>query len=303
MKQIIKAFCFIIVLLFISVENVYAIFNCVYEHITVRIDGESISVLSSEGQSGVGEFGINNFKDANGQLTCPSKIYCQSFAITNQVVCSSLAEKNRTEIKLTKKDEVSMDLRCEYDNNGFIDVLTVKDNIISYTCGDNCVGQHSFVLKDFLNESNQRVCPDKIYCNNLKNENGVVTRKCVNHAADDYEKQDKTDGTDDLLLPPITLGKLECDTVFKNADGSYNQFYYLFWNALKIMKYAAIALTLGLSLMDYIKVIASNNKDELKKVTTKCIKRLLIGVVLFFVPTILTFVMEIIGNYTTCNLL
>lgn len=104
-------------------------------------------------------------------------------------------------------------------------------------------------------------------------------------------------------LPPINLSKISCDTVFKNDDGSYNQFYYLFWNALKIAKYAAIALTIGLSLIDFIKVIASGNKDELQKVATKSVKRLIVGVVLFFAPSLLKYIMQIIGDFTTCNLL
>ncbi len=122
---------------------------------------------------------------------------------------------------------------------------------------------------------------------------------------DEKPKTENSNKKDDKFqyLSPIHLGKLSCNTVFKNNDGTYNNFYYLFWNVLKIMKYAAIGLTLGLSLMDFIKVISSGDKDELKKATNRSIKRLIIGVIIFFVPTLLNFVLNIIGDYTTCNLL
>lgn len=98
-------------------------------------------------------------------------------------------------------------------------------------------------------------------------------------------------------------GDISCDTIFKNANGGYNRTYYLMQNIFKIIKYVAIILVVALSIADFVKAITLNDKDVLNKTISKSIKRLIIGIVIFFVPTLINFILELISEYTACNII
>lgn len=77
--------------------------------------------------------------------------------------------------------------------------------------------------------------------------------------------------------------------------------YYLNM-ALKVMKYMGIILAIVFSTIDFIKAITSQDKDLLKKATTTSVKRALYAVLIFFLPTLINFVLGLIGAYDTCGL-
>lgn len=77
--------------------------------------------------------------------------------------------------------------------------------------------------------------------------------------------------------------------------------YWLQW-ILNVMKYVAIVALLVLVTMDFVKAVASNDKDALKKAGTTAIKRFIYCVLLFFLPTIISLVMNLFGAYGTCGI-
>lgn len=77
--------------------------------------------------------------------------------------------------------------------------------------------------------------------------------------------------------------------------------YWLQW-ILNVMKYVAIVALLALVTMDFVKAVASNDKDALKKAGTTAIKRFIYCVLLFFLPTIISLVMNLFGAYGTCGI-
>ncbi len=61
------------------------------------------------------------------------------------------------------------------------------------------------------------------------------------------------------------------------------------------MRYIVPVLLILLSVLDFIKAIAADSDDEVKKVTSKFVKRLIVAVVIFLVPLALQFLLGIFG--------
>ena len=107
----------------------------------------------------------------------------------------------------------------------------------------------------------------------------------------------------ELKTPQINLGKITCDTLFKN-NGKYNNTHELLSTTLKFMQYIGVILALVLSTIDFVKVIPTQDKDAIKKASSKAITRLVIAIVIFFVLIILDFILGLVGfNNPTCSLL
>ena len=100
-------------------------------------------------------------------------------------------------------------------------------------------------------------------------------------------------GITDALLEKIDYGKVTCATIF--GTGSYNETHRLLSTCIKFIQYLAIVLALVLSIIDYIKVIPTNDKDALMKTTKNSAIRLGIAIAIFLVPALLKFVLKLLG--------
>jgi hypothetical protein len=83
-----------------------------------------------------------------------------------------------------------------------------------------------------------------------------------------------------------------------------NSQYPAYWlqEALNIMRYIAIVALLVLVTIDFVKAVASNDKDALKKAGSTAIKRFIYCVLLFFVPIVIKIVMTMFGAYGSCGI-
>lgn len=61
---------------------------------------------------------------------------------------------------------------------------------------------------------------------------------------------------------------------------------------IRIVRYGIPALLIILSILDFIKAIASESDDEMKKVTTRFTKRLIAAALIFIIPFILDFILK-----------
>ena len=95
-----------------------------------------------------------------------------------------------------------------------------------------------------------------------------------------------------------------CSTIFVSSDGSYTALYDFMQDLFGLIKIAAPALVIILSTIDYIKAITNSNADEMKKANGRTIKRLIIGLIIFFLPFILDILFELLGLYdlSRCNI-
>lgn len=97
----------------------------------------------------------------------------------------------------------------------------------------------------------------------------------------------------------------ECTGILGNPKDNINKpvAYYMQF-VFNLMKYAAIILLFILTIVDLSKHVANGSQDGLKKLGIVAIKRLIICVVIFFLPILIEFLLEIFGIYGsgTCNI-
>lgn len=95
-----------------------------------------------------------------------------------------------------------------------------------------------------------------------------------------------------------------CETIFKNSDGSFNEFGQFMQDLFTLMKFAAPVLVIALSTVDYAKALSAQNADEMKKAHGRFIKRLVCGVAVFLLPFLLDLLFDIFGLYglDTCGI-
>ncbi len=94
-----------------------------------------------------------------------------------------------------------------------------------------------------------------------------------------------------------------CKSYLGNPEISTDPAYYLQF-AFNLIKYASIILLIVLTVADLIKATTSGNQDAIKKVTQNAVKRLIIVVIIFFLPSIIKFLLTILGAYSpgTCGI-
>lgn len=94
-----------------------------------------------------------------------------------------------------------------------------------------------------------------------------------------------------------------CDSILGKENDPNAPIYYLNF-AFDLIKYAAIILFFVLTIIEYFKAITSNDNDALKKATQKTIKRLILCVIIFFLPILINFLFKILGiiDDPTCGI-
>lgn len=92
-----------------------------------------------------------------------------------------------------------------------------------------------------------------------------------------------------------------CDTLLGDPeqDGTVANFLQQIFT---IIGYIAPLLCLVLSISDFVKAAASQDKDALMKAMKTTAKRLVLALLLFFLPTLINFIFPLLGWYGTCGI-
>ena len=93
----------------------------------------------------------------------------------------------------------------------------------------------------------------------------------------------------------------ECEALFGDPEDE-DSFAHLLQIAFTIMKFAGPLLCIIFSCMDFVKVVVSDDKDAMPKTIKRCLTRVVLALVLFFIPTIVNFVFPLLGFYGTCGI-
>ena len=64
---------------------------------------------------------------------------------------------------------------------------------------------------------------------------------------------------------------------------------------MNLIKYIAIIAVLVLSTTDFIKAVAEQNNDALNKAIVTTVKRIVFAVMIFFLPILVDFILNILG--------
>ncbi len=94
----------------------------------------------------------------------------------------------------------------------------------------------------------------------------------------------------------LAEGTDDCDGIF---DKEVIDFLQQIFN---VFKYAAPLLCLALSIVDFIKATASQDKDALVKAAKMTGKRIIYAIILFFIPDLINFLFNLLGWYGTCGI-
>ncbi len=95
-----------------------------------------------------------------------------------------------------------------------------------------------------------------------------------------------------------------CNTIFVDKNGNYTDLYDFVQGLFTLIKIVTPIIVIALSTFDYIKAITASNADEMKKTNSRTIKRLIVGLFIFFLPFILDILFELFGLYdlSRCNI-
>ncbi|MEG1312937.1 MAG: hypothetical protein RSD40_01350, partial [Bacilli bacterium] len=96
-------------------------------------------------------------------------------------------------------------------------------------------------------------------------------------------------------------GDMNCNALFGDITEPNDPAYWIQWS-LNLMKYIAIIALLVLSTMDFLKAMVNQDKDGIQKAMKTTAKRFIFAVLLFFLPIIVEFIMNLFGAYGTCGL-
>ena len=110
-----------------------------------------------------------------------------------------------------------------------------------------------------------------------------------------YSSSDVVDSSTMLLIEE------KCDAMFgdPNKEGDFANYLQQIFN---VFKYLAPALVIVLSIVEFIKAAASDDKDALMKAGKKTGIRIVLAISLFFIPGLINFLFDKLGWYGTCGI-
>ncbi len=97
-----------------------------------------------------------------------------------------------------------------------------------------------------------------------------------------------------------TNKEIGCNTLFFDKDGNETDLKIFFNDLFFIIRIGSVSLVVILSTIDYFKLLLGSFED-LKKVNSKTMKRIMIGLVIFFLPNLLELIFQLFGLYDISN--
>ncbi|MCI9279187.1 MAG: hypothetical protein HFJ02_00075 [Bacilli bacterium] len=95
----------------------------------------------------------------------------------------------------------------------------------------------------------------------------------------------------------IEIDESECVGIFQGEFGDFLKQIY------SLIKFAVPIVILAFAIIDFLKAIAASDPAEVKKAATKLVKRMVIGVAIFILPTLLELLLAAAGvEFGTCGI-
>lgn len=180
------------------------------------------------------------------------------------------------------------DFSCDYDGHK----SCILETNAAYFYGANEATGTSFL------------CPKYIYFKAGTTSNGRIKVTITgsgdngdtNHSGVESNVEgDKRKPSEDTSIS-ISDGTVDC-SIFENGFGQF------LMEAYKLIKFAVPILIIAFAIVDFVKAMASQDEAEVKKSANKLVKRLVIGVLIFVLPTIIEYVLSLAGiDYGTCGI-
>ena len=110
--------------------------------------------------------------------------------------------------------------------------------------------------------------------------------------------QEGTGGGLEVNIDDMDFTTTDCESYLGLITDDSDPAYYLNF-AFQLLKYAAIVILFVLTVVDFAKAVASSKDDAIKKALQKAIKRLIVAVIIFFLPILINFILDLLGIVTT----
>lgn len=93
----------------------------------------------------------------------------------------------------------------------------------------------------------------------------------------------------------------DCDAIFGDPNDSKSTAYFL-KEIFKIIKFIGPILAMVLVVFDFVKAVASSDKDALIKAGKNAVKRIIFALLLFLIPSVIDGLFGLFGFYGTCGI-
>lgn len=103
---------------------------------------------------------------------------------------------------------------------------------------------------------------------------------------------------DNLIGDKINIS--DCTHLFSGAEGE-DLLEILKW-VVSLFKIGIPILLIGLGIMDFVKAVFAGKEDEMKKAQAKFIKRVIIGVCIYLIPTLISYILKIYNHVWDKNI-
>ncbi len=77
---------------------------------------------------------------------------------------------------------------------------------------------------------------------------------------------------------------------------------YLLQEIFDVIKLAVPVLLIVLTVIEFMKAVTSGKDDAIKVAFKHTITRLILGLIIFLLPTLIDYIMELLGLYDTCGI-
>jgi len=113
---------------------------------------------------------------------------------------------------------------------------------------------------------------------------------------------DKPVGDKPIILNPDIITQT-CDSLLGSVTTKGSPAFYLA-AIFSVLRYVAIAIIIVMTSLDFVGAVSSHDNEIIKKAVNKLLKRAILCVIIFLLPTVIEFILQFVHNrsITTCGI-
>ena len=273
------------------------------------------TTLGENAKLPIGNFEVDTDNDGiRDTLTCPKNIYYEASGGVNGNVYNNFSgantkTENNIEATLSEKTaDVKVNqsiIECPYGD------LTLRIDTSAKTIkgiNKNCSGGEAtlnFNYNDYVAaKKNNKSCFEGVY---KKRPSSNTDKSCTYSLKDESTNTEKYDVIEYDRYNNLTDAngdKIDNDSSSSNGkDNNYGTFscdnssetIKLLKQVYTMLRYLIPVLIIGLSIVDFVKVVANGEDKAFKEAWNKFIKRIIVGIIILILPALLAFIIKLSG--------
>lgn len=283
-------------------------------------DKPSCEVESGNYSTGEGNYLINvNFQDtANEKWKCPSKIYYVMYMKAAEDVRPTIgyfaSKEKDSEQGITGKyystvKEATLDTTNSSDGNkldsyssspkciygSLLLEIDEKNKTIKPTYKSNLCHNLTF---DFSYDDLSGItkltngCPKQVYVSNIE---GYCTYSFIKKAGFGRVNYDFTESVVDGTGESVNDPSVEVPKDYVHGCDNIPETAAFVKKIYSLLKYLIPVLVIGLSIVDFVKVLLNGEEKIYKEAWSKFVKRIVVGIIILILPVLLSFIINLSG--------